>query len=346
MVDADDSSISPVLHAWPCLGPVRRECLFTMDGWYVWGATLTQADDGLFHLLFSRWPTARGFNAWVSHSQIARATAEEPFGPFTFRGVAMEGRGGNSWDAHCVHNPTLLRGDDRYFLYYMGTRRGDDWWQTRNRQRIGVAVASHPAGPWQRFEQPLIETDETRWDSLMCSNPTCARGSDGRFYLLYKGVGRRDEPPRGGPIVCGLAVGDSPLGPFVKHPEPVITHPKATWVAEDPFLWYEEGQFHCLVKDFQGTMTRAGHNHMVLLESDDAISWRITPRRWIVPRRLDFADGESRTVALLERPQIWLDQGRPAVLFCACRIEDSGPSMIVPIPLSKNREQETCSTGS
>ena len=35
-----------------------------------------------------------------------------------------------------------------------------DWWIYRTNQRIGVAVADNPAGPWQRFEKPVLDVSE------------------------------------------------------------------------------------------------------------------------------------------------------------------------------------------
>ena len=47
----------------------------------------------------------------------------------------------------------------------------------------------------------------------MTSNPSCTQGSDGRFYLMYKGVGA-GLMPKGGKVLAGIAVADNPLGPF------------------------------------------------------------------------------------------------------------------------------------
>ena len=43
-----------------------------------------------------------------------------------------------------------------------------DWWEYRNRQQIGVAVAESPNGPWTRFDLPVLapSRDIKSWDSL------------------------------------------------------------------------------------------------------------------------------------------------------------------------------------
>ena len=136
--------------------PVPRTAIFKMNGWYVWCGTIAKTDDGLYHLLFSRWPESEGFDAWVTHSEIAHAVSGSPLGSFEFTGVVFPGRG-TGWDADVTHNPTIIEADGKYYLYYMGTRGPGGWWDYRNNQRIGVAVADHPAGPWNRFDYPVID---------------------------------------------------------------------------------------------------------------------------------------------------------------------------------------------
>ena len=89
---------------------------------------------------------------WVTRSEVAHATSKPPFGPFTFR--------------VCAHNPTVHKFGSKYYLYYMGnTGDGDDTPTLngqlnrthRNNQRIGVAVADSPNGPWKRFDKPIID---------------------------------------------------------------------------------------------------------------------------------------------------------------------------------------------
>jgi len=45
-------------------------------------------------------------------------------------------------------------------------------WIHRNHQRIGVAVANSPNGPWRRFDQPLVDTTPGFYDALCCNNPS------------------------------------------------------------------------------------------------------------------------------------------------------------------------------
>ncbi|NUP98500.1 MAG: sucrase [Armatimonadetes bacterium] len=313
------------------LRPVPRTAVLRDPEWCIWGASMVRDDDGLCHLMVSRWPRRLGHQAWVTHSEIAHAVAEQPLGPYRVTGPALPPVAPDSWDADVTHNPTVKRFGDRYYLYYMGTRGPGEYWDHRNRQRIGLAVADHPAGPWQRFEQPLIDVTPGAWDCLMTSNPSCTQGPDGRYYLLYKGVGA-GEMPKGGAVLCGVAVADHPAGPFVKHPEPIIANPEHTWAVEDAFAWCQNGRFYALLKDFQGYFTGTERGTTALFESPDGFHWT-AQRGEAVPLSITWEDGEVQRVHRLERMQIWFDGDRPAVLFLACLPERGDESFNVHVPL-------------
>ncbi|MBT3374459.1 MAG: sucrase [Lentisphaerae bacterium] len=318
-------------------------CLIDSD-YYIWCAAMVRDDRRVCHLFYSRWPRVRGFHAWVTHSEVAHAVADTPLGPYRHVDVALSPRGADYWDGQCTHNPTVLEADGKYYLYHMGTR-GDDVdeaadpaavsWQYRNRQRIGVAVADHPAGPWKRFDRPIIDVapDANAPDALMVSNPSVTRRPDGRFLMVYKAVGRQAPLPFGGPVVHCLALADTPAGPFIKQPGLAFTAPGEPFPAEDPFIWYhtEHGCYYAIVKDMKGVFTGAGTS-LALFRSADGLDWRPAPHPLISPLRIPWAGGPQQ-VARLERPQLWFDQGRPAVLFLAACL-DERHSFSVHIPLA------------
>ena len=319
------------------LKPVPRRSSFAMDDWYVWGGSMVRTRDGVCHLLFSRWPLELGHNAWVTHSEIAHATARDPLGPYTFQGVALAGAGGDAWDADVTHNPTVIEVEGRFYLYYMGNRGNGEFWDHRSNQRVGVAVADHPAGPWERFDRPVLDVTPGAWDCLMTSNPSCCQGPDGRIRMLYKGVGA-GPMPKGGAVLSGAAVADSPLGPFTKHPEPVVRNPENDWAVEDPFMWFQAGRFWALIKDFQGYFTGGERDILALFESPDGIDWKPAAQPIAVRREILWEDGEVQCVRNLERPQLHLEDGRPTVLFCACDPDIGGDrrrSFNVHIPLGE-----------
>lgn len=304
--------------------PVPRRAVFAMDDWYVWCGSAVRDQDGLYHLLFSRWPKAEGFSAWVTRSEIAHAVSADRLGPYEFQGVVLAGAGGKAWDRDVTHNPTILAAGGRYFLYYMGNYGNGEYWNHRNNQRIGVAVADHPGGPWQRFDRPVLDVAPGCWDCLMTSNPTVCEGPDGRFVMVYKGVG--DGPmPKGGAVLSGVAFADDPLGPFTRFPEPILRNPENPWAVEDGFVWYQDGRYYLLIKDFQGYFTRAEKGCIALFESRDAEHWELSGPQPAVSREIHWEDGQVEHVRNLERPQLLLEAGVPTALLCACAPEGEGP---------------------
>ncbi len=305
--------------------PAKRRSVFELsgDGFVVWCGSIAKGENGQFYLYFSFWPMNKGHNAWVTHSRIGFAVADNPLGPFTYRGIALSGAGGDAWDRDCVHNPALLQAGGNYYLYYMGNYGNGEYWDHRNHQRIGVAWSDKPEGPFRRLDAPVVDVSPNRHDSLLTSNPTVCTGPDGRIYMMYKAVSDQGKPPVGGAVVCGMAVADNPLGPFEKSDVPILTNQENDWSVEDPFLWYETDRFYALAKDFQGYFTKAGPGSVGLFQSFDGFRWETADHPLAFLREIRWEDGTVEPLQNMERPQMWLDEsGRPRVLCCACARTD------------------------
>ena len=301
--------------------PVPVTAKFEDPGFIVWCGTMVRDDAGKCHLFYSRWPRKLGHYAWVTHSEVAHAVADDPLGPYKFVDVALPERGADKWDGLCTHNPTVIKAGKKYYLYYMGNT-GDRKasrslnWSHRNNQRVGVAVADHPNGPWVRSDVPLIAPTPGFHDALCLANPSVVERPDGGFLMVYKAVGDKGKPPFGGPVVHIVATSDSPAGPFKKHPNPVFTKPGDPFAAEDPFIWYGGGRYWAVVKDFKGGFTGRGAS-LALFDSKDGIDWKPAAHPLVSTLQIRWADGNTSKLMKLERPQIHLEHGEPAVLFCA-----------------------------
>lgn len=320
------------------LRPAYRRSRFIDPGYYVWCGTVSCDMSSRFHLLYSRWPHRHGFDAWVTHSEIAHAVADNPLGPFIPIGTALPVRGNQYWDGLCTHNPTLLSTKGRHYLYYTGNTVDEattsrTFWTHRNHQRIGVAVADSPTGPWTRPDQPIIDLaiDSSAPDCLMTSNPTATIMTDGRCLLIYKGVGLQRPLPFGGPVVHLAATADSPAGPFVKNPTSIFTVPGVDFPAEDPFIWRQEGTYWAIVKDFGGHFTGAGPS-LALFCSENGLDWKPAEQPLASRLEIQWEDGVLEKVKRLERPQLWIEGGVPKVLYCAVMAQD-GECFNVAIPL-------------
>ena len=322
-----------------CL-PVPLRARFSDPNYFIWCGSMVRDPEGTCHLFYSRWPRATGFNAWVTHSEIARATAPDPLGPYIHQDVVLPARDASFWDGLCTHNPSVLRHGNNYYLYYMGNsgdrkpaETAESWnWTHRNNQRIGVAVADHPAGPWTRFEGPLIDVsgDPQATDSLMIANPTVTHRPEGDFLMIYKAVGREHALPFGGPVVHRIALSPQPEGPFVKTPGSVFTRKGSRFPAEDPFVWVQDGKYHAILKDMHGAFTDTGRS-LILFESPDGFSWELSDPCLLSDRTVRFDDGSAKQFDYLERPQIYFENGRPSVLFCAARDGDETCNLHIPL---------------
>lgn len=314
------------------LGKAPLSAKFESDTQSIWGGSLVKGDDGLYHMYYSRWPKALGW-AWVTHSEIAHAVARSPFGPFAFKDVALPMRGAEFWDGLCTHNPTVHRFGDKFYLYYMGNT-GDGKvtgspgkhklnWIHRNNQRIGVAVADSPDGPWQRFDKPLIDVspDSNALDALMTSNPSITQRPEGGYLMVYKAVSKKKPGVFGGPVVHCVAFSASPIGPFTKHDKPAFQAKGHDFPAEDPFIWCQAGKYRAIVKDMRGAFTDAGQS-LALFESTDGLDWRLSGNPLVSTLQIPWADGSVQQVYHLERPQLYLENGSPVALLCAADTVD------------------------
>lgn len=313
--------------------PVPKHAVFDLDDWLVWGASMVRTADGLCHLYASRWPQSTGHNGWVTHSEIVHAVSWEPLGPYTLEGAALPARRGQFWDGDVTHNPTILQWKDRFYLYYTGNRGNGDYWVHRNHQRIGVAVAERPEGPWQRFDEPLLDVSPDSWDSLIATNPSCTSTPGGRFLLMYKAAGSKLPGPRHGPVRHGVAFADHPLGPFIKHSEPIFASADAVFPGEDPYVWCQGDTFYAILKDM-GQFYTQEERALVLFESPDGITWTRSSHPVVTTRRIAFEGCGEKMIHRLERPQVYFENGKPTVLFCAALWEqDADASANIHIPL-------------
>jgi predicted GH43/DUF377 family glycosyl hydrolase len=326
------------------LQKVPESAKFINDSFFIWGGSLVKSHhDGKYHLFYSRWPRKFGMNAWVTHSEIAHAVSDSPFGPFEFKQIALSFRGKEYWDGMVTHNPTIHYFNDKYHLYYMGNT-GDGKlidnglnWTHRNNQRIGVAIADDPNGPWQRFNNPLIDVsiDSLAHDALMVSNPCVARTPDNKYILIYKAVAKKGKMPFGGPVVHLAATSDNPNGPFEKHMHPIFTAHDMEFPAEDPFIWYEGSTCYAVVKDMNGAFTNAGRS-LALFCSDDGLNWQKAKHPLVSTLKIHWENGLNQNLHALERPQLFFENGKLVALLCAVN-ETLEHSYNVQIPLKSDK---------
>lgn len=320
--------------------PVPNTAKFINDSEYIWCGSLVKSKaDKKYHLFYSRWPRKLGMISWASHSEIAHAVADSPNGPFVFKDVPLPVRGPKYWDGMVTHNPTIHFYNGKYYLYYMGNW-GDGKntkpnlnWTHRNHQRIGVAIAKDPNGPWKRFDTPLLDvsSDSSAADAQLVTNPSVTQMPNGKFLMVYKAVAKKKPQPFGGPVVHLTAIADRPEGPFVKQNKPIFTAENTEFPAEDPYVWYQDNCFYAIVKDMKGSFTSAGRS-LVLFYSLNGTDWNIAKHALVSSLNIKMEDGSIKKLEALERPQLYFENGRPKLLLCAVN-ENLGHSYNIQIPL-------------
>lgn len=286
------------------LEPVGR--VLELEGWHVWCTSAIDGPDGKVHLFCSRWPAEQRMAGWLTHSEIFHAVGDRAEGPFEVADVCLRGRGGDHWDSHAPHNPTIHCVDDRYYLFYIGNSDG-----TPDTQRTGLAVADSLDGPWIRIgdEAPILDVtpDPRAWDSYIAVNPAYLRHPDGEHWLYYKCWDRHHDGFR----KMGLAVAERVEGPYRKRPEnPLVSYADQRKHVEDAYVFLEDGRFTMVMADDGGGVVK---NHGgVLVHSDDGIHWG-DPELAYETSDVYFGGEVQR----FERPQVLMRDGHPAYLYLA-----------------------------
>jgi hypothetical protein len=319
--------------------PVPRSAVFQEEGFFTWCGSMVRGEDGRCYLFYSRWPYQHKMAGWVRFSEIACAVADSPMGPYRPHALAFKGRGGEFFDSGAVTNPHIHRFGKRYYLYYTGAGTKDAFEAARMTQRIGVATADSPLGPWQRADKPLIDVTPGSFDSRMVNNPSVAFFK-GRYVIVYKAQG--DD----GKVLHGVAFADAPDGPFTKHGKPIFTHPTHPFPAEDPFIFSYHDRLYTILSDnaaFTGIKQA-----LCLFQSGDGIDWKLAAKPLVSDRTIRWADGATETLGDLERPQLFFDgKGEPMILFCAATRGKRAPGTTfnIRIPLQKGIEGQLPATG-
>jgi hypothetical protein len=162
--------------------PILVNSKFTDPGFYLWCGSMTKGDDVKYYLFYSRWSQNEGFKVWLIHSEITLEVSDKVTGPFKPMKVILGPTTKGFWDSDVTHNHDLQNFDAKYYLYYMGNYGNGEWWNHRNHQRIGVALAKSPLGPRQRFDKPVVDVSIDKWDYLMTSNPTVCKGKADNIF--------------------------------------------------------------------------------------------------------------------------------------------------------------------
>jgi alpha-L-fucosidase len=289
-------------------------------GYWVWCGTVVKGGDGRYHHYASRWPRGLPFSPhWLTNSEVVHSVSTTPEGPYQFADVALPPRGAQFWDGQMTHNPVVRRIGGKYVIYYTGTTYSGDRPSPGNPtaedsplkldahdgERIGVAIADSPDGPWRRLDRPVLDVRPGSWEQYLVSNSSPLVMPDGSILLYYKGV----EALRTNAI--GVARATTPEGPYERLGDKPFD---AGVGAEDPTMWIENGRFHALMLD---TDRRVSDKEIYYATSNDGLHWETEPNPVAIPKDYAWSDGQPRRMGSTERPQILVQDGVATHVFIA-----------------------------
>ena len=288
------------------LQPVAKESGLRIDGYFVWCGSVIKVGN-TYHMFASRWPTATKFpEGYRTHSEIVRATATSPEGPYTFREVVIGKRAPGKWDSAMAHNPAIYQVGSTFALFYIGSDEG-----SRYRQ-IGVATATAVAGPWTRSDQPLdlgVKTD--------ANNPAACFEPDGSIKLVW-----RDKD-----LHVYVSTARSFRGPY----RVVNDHVWPQARVEDFFFFEHLGKYHLICEDNAGSIT--GHQRWgAHLCSDDGTNgWKKYTPQTVYDHQIHWTDGTALHAVRRERPWLLIEDGKATCLFTA--VYDGLQTWNQPVPI-------------
>jgi len=299
--------------------PLGQHSIYTELGYATWDGTLFK-EGGAYYFIYSRWKSNGG--SWLTTSEICVATANSFEGPFEHKRVLLKGRGPGHWDELNAHNPKLKKFGDKYYLYYISSRSGATRDHIRDSQRTGVAVSDNLMGPYKRFDKPLVEPQHPV--NTITVNPGVTKSPDGRYVMILKGD-KKAKLPREKTVqrVQGIALADSPIGPFKIQPSLAI----AGIDTEDASLWYDK-KYKVFFAIYHA------HRYVGLISSHDGITWQPATHPVVLEKKVTRADGTIMHLKCNERPFVFYEDERPAALCISFRRGsgyNTGACMIIPL---------------
>ncbi|MFI3319348.1 MAG: family 43 glycosylhydrolase [Rikenellaceae bacterium] len=203
-------------------------------------------------------------------AELWYATSEDGFN-WKEEGVAVPRPPKPQLGHRAVTTTEILEWKGKFYLYFQAFNvpsgmRGDDC-------PVSVAVADSPDGPWKHSGKIVIPNGaEGEWDQFSIHDPH-PLVHDGKIYMYYKSdFGESPNLVR----MQGLAIGDDPLGPFVKHPlNPVINSGHETGIFP-----YGKGVAALVYKD--------GPEHNTIQYAEDWVNFEVVSITEMMPYAASF----------------------------------------------------------
>ena len=258
------------------------------------------------------------------HSEIAHAVSDRPEGPFTTTGTVLASRNKTGWDRMNAHNPYAIIVKGKIYLYYISNdiRQVPDGQklerkQIRNLQRIGMATAKNPQGPFKRTKEPVVEPHGAFKN--LAVNPSVVFNK-GAYTMIMKA----DDVAKSEWFRIQL-VGHAaqPEGPFTFQDRPVYAKAQT----EDACVWYDQdAQCYYMV------CHRMGSPDLALFTSQDSYTWDLAANPVFAKKEIRLSDGSVWKPKRLERPFVLTDdRGKPVMLYVGVLSNNISGNIAIPL---------------
>ena len=273
------------------LTPMTRGTGFRMPGYHVWCSAAIRVGE-MYHLFAARWPNGKSY---FHASEIVRATANRPEGPYQFQEIVFGKQAAGRFDSGMAHNPAVYRTREGFALFYIGIDEGGSWGD----RRIGVATSEAIEGPWRRSDMPLdlgIDCD--------ANNPAALIEADGSVKLIWRDMYLRVR----------ISVAREIHGPYRLANDDVFPGVPL----EDFFLYRRDGRYHLICEDNVGALT--GHERWGahLVSTDGITDWRPGDPLIMYDHTVRWTDGTVLHPVRRERPWLLIENGVATHLFTNC----------------------------
>ncbi|ARN58002.1 glycoside hydrolase family protein [Sedimentisphaera salicampi] len=305
------------------------------DEYFVWGLSVMKWEDGKYHAYYNRWPKSNGFGAWLNSSEIVHAVAEDPEGPFQTKNVVLKTRKSRGWDLVNSSNPYVCQAEGKICLYYIANDLSEiktnaeeseklslSWLRengktVRNTQRIGVAIADRPEGPFRRNDSPVV-VPHGNFKNIAV-NPAVIY-QNGTYMMIMKGDSARRE---GWFRIQLIGESDKPEGPFKFDQEPVFDQRQT----EDACIWYDKG-----LKEYFMVCHVLGGNDLRCFKSSDRKNWEPNSEPVFTEKHIQLDNGKIWKPRRMERPFILTDsQGNPETAYFSVLYQGRSANIAVPV---------------
>ena len=332
-----DESVKEEVEISDRIQSVDDENIFRDPVYHNWCSSIIKGEDGKYHLIYSRWKRKYTFYAWLTHSTIAHAVSDTPYGPFKYVNTLLdfEQKNHQAGDLIMAHNPKIRFFNGKYYLYFISTHIDKDisnkeliktadtgyshanWGPLRKNQRVYIASAASINGPFEVNKEPLIEP--TGPITTLTTNPAITQGHDGKYYLIIKGDKPGSTKFERNQVV---AISDYPDKGFVIQDKPVIQD----WDTEDMSVWYNQ-HTHMYYSFFHA------HTYIGMMASKNGRDWRKACDFKLMEKRIQKKDGTLILPDRMERPFVFVENEEPQCLSVAVKKGDD--TFIVFNPIKK-----------